>query len=85
MGFLRFLIAFFINLLAGIILPALIVTQLTGKNAIVTGQEVGINFSLDTFGIIAWFILVLLYFFGSKYFLGKNPGRKLADLLIGKK
>jgi hypothetical protein len=85
MGVIRYLIATIINILVGVILPSLIVTQLSGKQAIQTGQEIGISFDLDTFGLIAWLILVLLYFFGGKYLLGKTPGKKIANLITGKK
>jgi len=80
-GIIRFFVSFITNLVLGFIIPAVIITQLSGKQAVVTGQQVGLSFKLDTFGILALIIFIILYNFVSKKYLGQSLGSKIANLL----
>ena len=86
MNIIRFILSAIFNLFLGIVGPALLVSQLTGSDAVsVDGSNINVGFQLDAFGILAWVVLVFLYFFVAKKLLGKTVGGKLADIITFRK
>ena len=83
---LRFLITIGINFGVGIIGMSLVVTQLSGMHALIgslgSKKQIGFDVKLDLSGIVAWLILIFLYFYAAKTYLGKSFGGKIADLLF---
>jgi hypothetical protein len=83
---LNILITWVINFFLGIIGSMFIVSQiLSGKSVSTSSGKVNVGFQLDTFGLIAWVVVILVYFVGAKKIWGKTVGGILADKIGGKK
>lgn len=73
-----------LNFLIGVVGIAVLITQLTsGEGVKSEGGTTSVGFQLDTFGIIAWVVGIVLYFWLAKKYLGKTVGAKLLDLVTG--
>ena len=70
------------NFLLGVLGTALLTTQITTGKSI---SSTGLSLSLKNEGLILWLVLLVVYFWGAKKFLGKTVGGLLVDKLMGKK
>lgn len=83
---LHFFITLGINFGIGITGTSLLVTQLSGIQSLGgnlgSEKQISFNVKLGPEGIIAWLILIFLYFYAAKTYLGKSFGGKIADFLF---
>lgn len=77
----------FLNFVIGVVGTSILITKLmgTGQGVSATSNSASVGIKLDTTGLIIWAVVVLVYFFGAKKFLGKTVGGLIADMVMGKK
>jgi len=82
---LNVLIIWVLNFVLGIIATALLASQITAGKSISFDDGFQVGLSLYNEGLILYFVLILVYFFGAKKLWDKTVGGLIVDALMGKK
>ncbi|MDO8573512.1 MAG: hypothetical protein Q7R77_02050 [Candidatus Daviesbacteria bacterium] len=78
-------ITWVLNFILGIIVTAIIASQISSGQGISFEDGIKLNLKLYNMGLILYLVFIVAYFVGSKKFLGKTPGAIITEKILGKK
>lgn len=73
------------NFFLGVIGTALLASQISSGKSISFEDGIQFNLSLYNMGLVLYLVLLIVYFWGAKKYLGKSVGGLLTDKILGKK
>lgn len=79
------LVTWVLNFVLGIIGMALVASQISSGKSISFDNGLQLSLNLRNMGLVLYVILIVIYFWGVKKFLGKTVGGLLTDKLLKKK
>ncbi len=79
------LITWVLNFILGIIVTALLASQISSGKSISFENGIQFNLRLYNMGLILYLVFIVAYFFGAKKLWGKTIGGLITNKLMGKK
>lgn len=82
---LKTLLIWVLNFVLGVMVTALVASQISSGKSISFEDGIRLNLSLYNMGLVLYLVLIAAYFWGAKKFLGKTIGALLIEMLMGNK